>query len=121
MARVIRVQMLAQGRTRGTEREVGRTTVAPEAAQAETAGSRGKGGLFPLPVIRAKVREGFEARANNGVKLNQRISVVAAWDDANRVDHFAERSALPEEKKRDLRITEFSQGGEETARFLNPF
>ena len=117
MARVFRVQMLAQGQARGTGREVGRTAV----AQTETAGSRGKGGLFPLPVIWAKVREGFEARANSGVKLNQRISVVTAWDDANRVDHFAERSALPEEKERDLRIWKFSQGGEETARFLNPF
>ena len=121
MARVFWVQLLAQCRARGTGREVGCTAVAPEAAQAETAGSRGKGGLFPLPVIWAKVREGFEARANSGVKLNQRISVVTAWDDANRVDHFAERSALPEEKERDLRIRKFSQGGEETAHFLNPF
>ena len=77
------VQMLAQVRAGGTGREVSRTTVTLEAAQAETAGSRGKGSLFPLCVIRAKVGEGFEARSNSGVKLKQRISVETAWDDAN--------------------------------------
>ena len=77
--------------------------------------------MFPLRVVRTKVGEGLEARANSGVKLKQCIFVETAWDDANSVDHFAERSALPEEKERDLRIRKFSQGGEETARFLNPF
>jgi len=65
-------------------------------------------------------QERLETVEHGGVEVVQRWCVKSVRHDARRVDKFAERGTVPEEKKRDLRIRDFPNGFEEGLSFVNP-